>query len=219
MTSIAIDGPAGAGKSTVARAVAKSLGYRYLDTGGLYRAVALAALQEGIDPRDGSTLSELLDRSTIELVGEHVRLNGNDVSNDLRDPAVTRIVSAVSAHPEVRGKLLELQRSAAQAFDIVMEGRDIGTTVLPHADLKIFLTASATERARRRSRQLGLEEDPSTITAVETSITERDHADSRRDTSPLMQAMDAIEIDTSQMSFEEVVGTIITLARSVDGSG
>lgn len=219
MTSIAIDGPAGAGKSTVALAVADSLGYRYLDTGSLYRAVALAALEENVDPSDAFALSDLLGRSRLELEGGRVRLNGRDVTTDLRAEAVTRIVSVVSAHPEVRAGLLEVQRAAADTTDVVMEGRDIGTTVLPHADLKIFLTATPTERARRRSLQLGLEEDAPTVTAVEESLKTRDEADSRRVTSPLTQPVDAIVIDTSAMTLDEVVGTIVTLARGLDGSG
>ncbi len=219
MTSIAIDGPAGAGKSTVALAVADRLGYRYLDTGSLYRAVALAALEENVDPSDASGVGDLLKRSRLELESGRVLLNGRDVTDDLRAEAVTRIVSAVSAHPVVRAGLLEVQRAAADTTDVVMEGRDIGTTVLPQADLKIFLTASPAERARRRSLQLGLEEEVSTITAVEESLNARDDADSRRVASPLTQASDAIVIDTSAMTFDEVVGTIVRLARGLDASG
>ena len=210
MTTIAIDGPAGAGKSTIAREVARALGARFLDTGALYRAVALACLQQGVDPDDVATVEELARTVEVELHDEHVFLNGTDVTEKIREEGVTAIVSVVAQNPGVRAVLLETQRAMARTADLVAEGRDMATVVFPDAQLKIFLTASLAERARRRAQQLGLEDTQ--LEALSDAISTRDDADSTRAESPLVKAPDAIEIDTTDMSREEVVRRIVELA-------
>jgi CMP/dCMP kinase len=215
---IAIDGPAGSGKSTVARAVANALGAGFLDTGALYRAVALAALEAGADISDGRALGEVARRADIAIVGDRVTLNGEDVSEAIRTPEVTAIVSEVSAHPEVRTALIAMQRVLAAQGDVVLEGRDIGTEVVPDADLKVFLTASLEERARRRCRQERGECNDSDVRAFMESLAARDRADTQRAVSPLRMAADAHEIDSSDMSLDEVVAEIVALVGSGDRS-
>lgn len=212
MLTIAIDGPAGAGKSTIAREVARALGARFLDTGALYRAVALSCLQQGVDPNDADAVEGLARSLEIELDGEHVFLNGTDVTVKIRHEGVTAIVSVVAQNPGVRAVLLETQRAMARASDLVAEGRDMATVVFPDAQLKIFLTASLAERARRRAEQLGVGEGE--FEALSEAISTRDDADSSRAESPLVKASDAIEIDTTDMSQEEVVQRIVDLARA-----
>jgi cytidylate kinase len=193
---VAIDGPAGAGKSTVARAVARALGFDFLDSGAKYRAAALAALR-GADPT----------RVDVRL-GDRVLLDGEDVTDAIRTPEVTEMASKVAADPAVREALVELQRRIIAAGDHVAEGRDIGTVVWPQAELKVFLTASPEERARRRAAQLGAD--------VETILTEqrlRDLRDTTREHSPLQAAPDAVEVDTTGVEFDEVVRRIVELAR------
>jgi cytidylate kinase len=211
---IAIDGPAGAGKSSVARAVAAELGFRYLDTGAMYRAVALAALDRRIDPHEPDRIAELAQNLDIEVSDGRVSVDGIDVSDRIRERDVTEIVPAVSAVPGVRNAMARHQKAAARGNDVVIEGRDIGTVIVPHADVKIFLTASLEERARRRCAQLGLECDPETLERVARSIEARDAADSTRAASPLEAAPEAIVVDTSTLSFEEVVCRIIALVRT-----
>ena len=210
---VAIDGPAGAGKSTVARAVAAALGFTYLDTGALYRTIALAALERGVDPSDGSALGTLAGATEIELQGTRVLMSGRDVSERIRDADVTELVSVISAHPPVRAALLRHQQHAARSGDIVIEGRDIGTAVAPDAAVKVFLTATPEERARRRAMQLGLPLDAETLKELTEDLVARDLADATRASSPLTRAADAIEMDTTDMTQEEVVAAIVELAQ------
>ena len=186
MPLVAIDGPAGSGKSTVARTVAGRLGAAYLDTGAMYRSVALAALERGVDPTDGEALAKLAGALDIE-VGERVLVDGVDATTAIRGPDVTAVVSAVSAHPPVRAEMVRRQRRWAEAHGGgVLEGRDIGSVVFPHADVKVFLTASEEERARRRQR----DEDAPDVKAVAADISRRDTIDSTRAASPLRPADD-----------------------------
>ena len=210
MTAVAIDGPAGAGKSTVARAVAEALGFNYVDTGALYRAVTLAAIERGVDVLDGSAVASLASEVAIEPGGAGITLAGVDVSDAIRRRDVTAKVSVVSAHPQVRAALLELQRRAAQEADVVMEGRDVGTKVLPDAELKVFLTASLDERTKRRGSELGIaEEGP--LAELRKSIATRDSHDASRSESPLARAADAVEIDTTGRTVDDVTKEIVGL--------
>ena len=196
---IAIDGPAGAGKSTVASAVADALGFTYLDSGAMYRCVALAELRGIEDPLTCS----------IELGGQ-VTLDGEDVTDAIRTPEVTARASEVAARPEVRGQLVALQRKMIRTGDYVAEGRDIGTVVAPDAELKVYLTASPLERARRRAEQLGV--DPNEVLREQE---ERDTRDATRAHSPLAPAADALRVDTTGLSIDEVTHTIVRLAQAV----
>lgn len=214
MTAVAIDGPAGAGKSSVARAVAQELGFRYLDTGAMYRAVALAALERGIDVDDEAQVGQLVRRVDIEMEGDVLRLDGREVTSLLRGKDVTSVAARVARHVAVRESLVDLQRRLAATGDVVMEGRDIGSEVLPQAETKIFLTASLSERARRRSRQLGLPVDPSSLSELEREIERRDRSDTERAVSPLLKADDATVIDTTGLSLDEVVDRIAQIVRA-----
>jgi cytidylate kinase len=205
---IAIDGPAGAGKSTVARAVAAALGFTYLDSGAMYRCVALAGIEGDANLDDPEAMGALARSLGIELDGERVELNGRDVSAAIREPWVTEASSRVSVHPPVREAMVEGQRKLIAAGRYVAEGRDIGTVVSPEAPLKVFLTASAEERARRRAAQTGEDES-----AVLTAQRERDARDERREHSALRAADDAVEIDTTGIVFDEVAAKIVELAR------
>jgi cytidylate kinase len=204
---IAIDGPAGAGKSSVARAVAAALGFTYLDSGAMYRCVALAALERGVDLDDPEALGQLADGLRIGFGGEQVELDGREVSAAIRAPRVTEAASRVSLHPEVREAMVARQRQLIAAGRYVAEGRDIGTVVSPDSPLKVFLTASAEERARRRAAQTGEEE-----AAVLAAQLERDERDETREHGALCAALDAIEVDTTSLSLDEVVQTIVALA-------
>jgi cytidylate kinase len=205
---IAIDGPAGAGKSTVARALAVKLGFTYLDSGAMYRCVALAALRRGVDLDDGGAMTELASSIAISLDGEAAELNGEDVSDEIREPGVGEASSRVSVHPGVREAMVARQRELIGAGRYVAEGRDIGTVVSPDSPLKVFLTASPEERARRRAAQTGEEPD-----AVLTAQSERDRRDETREHSALRAAADAVEIDTTGLSQDEVVARIAALAH------
>ncbi len=209
MTVIAIDGPAGAGKSSVARALAETLGFDYVDTGAMYRAIALAALERGIDVADRPRM-ERLARS-IELGVEKGRLaiDGRDVTEQIRGPEVTAVVSAASAHPGVRAALVQKQRALTRGADVVMEGRDIGTTVAPDAAVKIFLTASLEERARRRCRQEGWSPAAGTIARVSREIAARDAADAARAASPFTRPRDATVIESTGKDLESVVAEAV----------
>lgn len=205
---IALDGPAGAGKSTVARAVAAALGFTYLDSGAMYRCVALAALERGIDPDEGEAVGELARSLRIELDGGRVALDGRDVSSAIRAPEVTEAASRVSVHAGVREALIARQRELIAVGRYVAEGRDIGTVVSPDSPLKVFLTASDEERARRRALETG--EDPGAVLGAQR---ERDRRDETRELSALRPAEDAVEIDTTGLSFEQVVERVVALAR------
>lgn len=216
MFNIAIDGPAGAGKSSIARAAAANLGFIYVDTGALYRTVALAALKRGLKSEDKEEIIALLPAIEVSMGfvdGEQrVFLNGEDVSEAIRLPEVSAAASTVSAIPEVRQFLFDLQRDMAKSNDVLMDGRDIGTVVLPDAQLKIFLTATPEERARRRYEQI---KDKSDVTYEEVlnDLNQRDYQDSHREIAPLKQADDAVLLDTTNMSFDEVVKAIEDLAK------
>ena len=205
---IAIDGPAGAGKSSVARALAARLGFTYLDSGAMYRCVALAALERGLGLDDEDEVGRLASALSIGLAGDRVELDGRDVSAEIRDPAVTEASSRVSVHPPVREAMVARQRQLIDAGRYVAEGRDIGTVVSPEAPLKVFLTASPAERARRRAAQTG--EDPGAVLAAQG---ERDARDTSRQHSALRPAGDAVEIDTTGLLPEQVVDRIEGLAR------
>ncbi|HET8976310.1 MAG TPA: (d)CMP kinase [Solirubrobacterales bacterium] len=205
---IAIDGPAGAGKSTVARGVAAALGFTYLDSGAMYRAVALAALRAAADLGDGQALGALARGLDLALDGASVRLDGEDVAEEIRTPEVTAAASRVSAHPQVREAMVAQQRGVIAAGRYVAEGRDIGTVVSPDSPLKVFLTASPEERARRRAAESG--EDAETVLAA---MRDRDRRDSEREHGALRAAADAVEIDTTGFSIEDVVGRVVDLAR------
>ena len=222
MISVAIDGPVGAGKSTVARECAKRLGFIYADTGALYRAIGLYALRKGVEDEKaedyGERVAALLPEITVEIKLENgtqkVFLCGEDVSVEIRQPKISMEASAVSAIPAVRDFLLELQRNIAKENDVLMDGRDIGTVVLPSADVKIFITASPEIRARRRFEELvnkGVETDFDQVLA---DLNRRDYQDSHRAVAPLKMAEDAILLDTSRMDFEESVRAVVDLVRT-----
>jgi len=205
---IAIDGPAGAGKSSVARAVAEELGFTYLDSGAMYRCLALAALEAGIDPDDGEGVGALAPELEIRLDGRRALLGDRDVSAAIREPGVTAAASRVSVHPRVREAMVARQRQLIAAGSYVAEGRDIGTVVSPDSPLKVFLTASDEERARRRAAETG--ED---FESVLDAQRRRDARDTEREHGALRAAEDAVPLDTSSMSLEEVVGRIVGIAR------
>jgi cytidylate kinase len=205
---IAIDGPAGAGKSTVARGVARELGFTYLDSGAMYRAVALAALERGIDPDDGERLGELAWTLEIDFEGDTIRLDGKPVEGRIRSPEVTVASSRVSVHPQVRQAMVKRQRELIASANYVAEGRDIGTVVSPDSPLKVFLTASEEERARRRAAESG-----ESIAEVREAIDERDRRDRRREHGALRAADDSVAVDTTELTPDQVVGRIAELAR------
>ena len=214
---IAIDGPSGAGKSSLAKGVAAKLGLTYVDTGALYRTVGLHTMRNGVDAADTEGIIALLPSLTVEMANEdgaqHVYLCGEDVTDKIRTPEVSHYASSVSAVPEVRKFLFSLQREIADKRDVIMDGRDIGTVILPDADLKVFLTASAEARARRRYIEL-------TEKGIETSVElliaqqkERDERDSSRDVAPLVPADDAVLLDNSQIGLQETIDEVIRFAR------
>jgi cytidylate kinase len=205
---IAIDGPAGAGKSTVARGVAGELGFTYLDSGAMYRCVALAALQGGADLDDGEAVGALAEGLEIDFDGRRVLLDGEDVSDEIRSPEVSAAASQVSVHPRVREALVTRQRELIAAGSYVAEGRDIGTVVSPDSPLKVFLTASDEERARRRAAETG--ED---VEAVLAAQRQRDARDTEREHGALRAAEDAVELDTTGLTRDEVVARVVGLAR------
>ena len=216
--NIAIDGPAGAGKSTIARLAAKRLGFVYVDTGAMYRAIALYFLRKGIRPEDVQTIASLVQGAEITIryvVGtQQVILNGEDVSGQIRTEEVGNMASATSAIPAVRAHLLELQRNLAASANVIMDGRAIGTCILPDADVKIFLTASTSVRAMRRYRELQEKGMMCNLEEIEQDIIERDARDMNRETAPLKQAEDAMLLDSSDMTLEQVVQAILEAAFS-----
>lgn len=207
--NIAIDGPAGAGKSTIAKAVAKELGYIYVDTGAMYRAIALYIIENKIDVEDAVKVSEACDVIDIKIKYENgiqqVYLNGRNVSDDIRKEEVGNMASRAAAKKSVRDRLLSLQRNIAAENDVVMDGRDIGTFVLPNAEFKYYLTASVKKRAERRYKELVCKGENPDMAQIEADIEKRDYQDMHRDIAPLKQAEDAIYIDSSDMTIDEVV--------------
>lgn len=218
MRSIAIDGPSGAGKTTTAKALAKELGFLYVDTGAIYRVVGLYVNQKGVDPHDAAAVTALLPELKIGLRhsgdGAQIMLLGDkDVTQEIRAPEISRFASAVSAIPEVRAYLMEMQRSLACAHDVVMDGRDIGTVVLPDADLKIFLTAAPGKRAERRFKELLARGAGTDYETVLRELNERDANDCGRSAAPLRQAPDALRVDTGDLTFDGTVSLLARLAR------
>ncbi len=215
--NIAIDGPAGAGKSTIARLAAKELGFIYVDTGAMYRAIALYFISNDTDTDDEASLKAALDNININIVYEegvqHVFLNLMDVSAEIRNEKVGNVASTTSALKPVREKLLDLQRDIAAKNDVIMDGRDIGTNILPNAELKIYLTASVDVRADRRFKELKEHGENPDIEVIKKDIETRDYQDMNREIAPLKQAEDAVYLDTSDMSISEVVDKIIELAK------
>ncbi|MDY3827088.1 MAG: (d)CMP kinase [Lachnospiraceae bacterium] len=215
--NIAIDGPAGAGKSTIAKLVAKKRGYIYVDTGAMYRAMALYLLRTGVDISDRAAIAKACQNADISIAyqkGEQVvLLNGENVNAYLRTEEVGNMASVSSAVPEVRKKLVELQQELAAKEDVVMDGRDIGTVVLPNADVKVYLTASTHTRAMRRFLELQEKGQVADLEKIAADIADRDYRDMHRETSPLRQAEDAVLVDSSEMTIEQVVERILSLCR------
>ena len=216
--SVAIDGPGGAGKSTAAKALAGRYGFAYVDTGAIYRTIGLAVLRSGASPAEEAQVAPVLLSSSVELDydetgSQHMLLNGEDVSREIRLPEVSSYASKVSALPAVRAALLELQRDQARRRSVVMDGRDIGTVVLPDATLKVFLTASPEVRALRRWAELRSRGMPQDFEVVYREMAERDLRDSTRATAPLRPAPDAVTVDSSRLSFDEVVAALCKLVE------
>ena len=218
MISIAIDGPSGAGKSTMARKVAAELNYLYVDTGAIYRSVSLYAYRAGVDKTDSEKIVSLLPEIHIDMQYQadgiqHMILNGEDVTDAIRQNEVSLYTSAVAAIPAVRAFLLDLQRNLAATHNVIMDGRDIGTVVLPHADVKIFLTADAEVRAKRRYDELQQKGDKTPYAQILAETKQRDKQDSERAAAPLRQAADAVVLDTSGYTLEQSVEAILSLVR------
>ena len=215
--NVAIDGPAGAGKSTIARAAAKKLGFIYVDTGAVYRAVGVYSLRNGLDTENPETVEGTLPHIQVELQFQdgvqHVLLNGEDVSEEIRTPQASMAASAVSAVPAVRRFLFDLQREIAAKNDCIMDGRDIGTVVLPQAEVKIFLTASPETRAMRRFNELQEKGAPDTYEAVLADLKQRDYNDSHRAVAPLKPAEDSVLVDTSALTLPQSVEKVIEVIK------
>jgi cytidylate kinase len=218
---VAIDGPAGAGKSTVARAVADALGVGYVDTGAMYRALTLVALRTGVDVSDGAALAEMAREHPVTLqhgrAGLRVFINGDDVTMAIREADVTANVSEVAAHPDVRAQMVARQRDIMGTGDWVSDGRDIGSVVCPDAEVKVFLTASVDERARRRHAELVARGERVDLRAIRDDVERRDHADSSRAASPLVVADGAEIMDTTGMGIDQVVARIAGMAQEARG--
>jgi len=211
--SIAIDGPAGAGKSTIAKAIAQKLQYIYVDTGAMYRAIAIYFIKNKVTPTDEDAINKACENVNIRieyLDGEQqVILNGENITSILRNEEVGKIASQISIYAKVRNKLVELQRELARTTDVIMDGRDIGTTVLPHANVKIYLTASVEARALRRFKELKEKGDGPDFDVIKSDIENRDFQDMNRENSPLKQAADAVLVDSSEIDLNETIDTII----------
>ena len=211
--SVAIDGPAGAGKSTIARRLAAELGYCYVDTGAIYRTVAYFMDLWGVSPKDVDGVNRYIDELTVEIEYDedglqHMMMNGMDVTKDIRTPDISQKASLISAHACVRDMLLDMQRELAEQNNVVMDGRDIGTVVLPHATVKIFLTASPEVRAKRRCDELSAKGQKVDYNKVLKDIQQRDYQDTHREIAPLKMSRDSIKVDTSDMTIEEVLETL-----------
>lgn len=221
--NIAIDGPAGAGKSTVAKQLAKDLGYIYVDTGAMYRAMALYFLRKGIDREDSEAVGAACNEVEISLEykdgAQQLILNGENVTELIRNEDVGNMASVTSAYAPVRKKLLELQRNLARTKDLVMDGRDIGTCVLPDANLKVYLTAGSRIRALRRYKELKEKDKPCDLTEIESDILDRDYRDMHREIAPLRQAEDAVLLDTSDMTLQEVLNELHELVEDAGAKG
>ena len=215
--NVAVDGPAGAGKSTIAKLVAKEMGYIYVDTGAMYRGLSIHFLKKGVDPEEKEAVVEACRDAEVTIGYEdgaqQIYLNGENVTGMLRTEEVGNMASRTSAIPEVREKLLELQRSLASEKDVIMDGRDIGTNILPDADVKIYLTASVETRAKRRYDELKEKGESCDLEEIARDIKARDERDMTRDIAPLKKAEDAVLVDSSDMTIEEVVGRICSLCR------
>ena len=213
MISVAIDGPAGAGKSTIARRLARELGYRYVDTGAIYRTVAYFMDLWGVSPKDVDGVTRYIDELTVGIEYDedgvqHMIMNGMDVTEDIRSQDISQKASLISAHAVVREMLLDMQREVAQRFNVIMDGRDIGTVVLPKATVKIFLTASAEVRAKRRTDELLAKGQKADYDTVLKEIRQRDYQDTHREIAPLKMARDSVKVDTSDMNLEQAVEAI-----------
>ncbi|MCI6957497.1 MAG: (d)CMP kinase [Clostridiales bacterium] len=221
--SIAIDGPAGAGKSTIARRLARELGYRYVDTGAIYRTVAYFMDLWGVSPKDVDGVTRYIDELTVGIEYDddgvqHMIMNGMDVTEDIRSQEISQKASLISAHAVVREMLLDMQRDVAQRFNVIMDGRDIGTVVLPKATVKIFLTASAEVRARRRTDELLAKGQKVNFDTVLKEIRQRDYQDTHREIAPLKMARDSIKVDTSDMNLDQAVEAIREIILKKVGS-
>jgi cytidylate kinase len=216
--SIAIDGPAGAGKSTIARRIAKELGYQYVDTGAIYRTVAYFMDLWGVSAKDVDGVTRYIDELTVGIEYDedglqHMIMNGMDVTGDIRTPEISKMASDVSAHACVREMLLDMQQDVAKQYNVVMDGRDIGTVVLPKANVKIFLTASAEVRAKRRTLELEAKGEKANYNQILKAIQERDYNDSHRAIAPLKMARDSVKVDTSEMDIDQVIAAIMDIVR------
>ncbi len=216
--SIALDGPSGAGKSTLAKDIAAHLNYLYVDTGAIYRTIGYYVMQKGVDPESEAAVSEILPQVEIRMSYgddglQHMYLNGQNVTAEIRLPEISRYASKVSTHPAVRTFLLEMQRQLARENNVIMDGRDIGTVVLPDAQVKIYLTAAAEARARRRWRELEQRGTPQPYETVLADIQARDYSDINRTVAPLRQAEDAVLLDTTEMNFQQSRDAILNIIR------
>nr|WP_298875664.1 (d)CMP kinase [uncultured Mogibacterium sp.] len=217
MIRIAIDGPGGAGKSTIAKLVGNKLGLEYIDTGAMYRAIGLKLNREGIAPEDVSSIRNILEKTSIDFIDGKIILDGDDISDVIRTQEISKLASTYSQIPDVRSKLVDLQRKIAEGKGVIMDGRDIGTNVLPNAELKVFLTADPMVRARRRFDELRAKGVVAVLSDIFEEIKDRDFQDMNRKLNPLAQADDAILVDTSDMSIDEVVSTIVAMATKITG--
>jgi cytidylate kinase len=210
---VAIDGPSGAGKGTVARAIAETLGYRHIDSGAMYRAIAWKALRDGVALDDEEAVARTAEQSPIEMIGTRTTIDGEDVTRAIRTPEIDRAAASVARLPKVRQILVARQRELGVGGGIVMEGRDIGTVVFPHADVKIYLDASADERARRRAKDPAHSGGPAQVADVATLLSERDRLDKTRTASPLYAAPDAVFVDTTGKDVEDVVEEVMEIVN------
>jgi len=215
MKQIALDGPAGAGKSTIAKRIAEKLQFVYIDTGAMYRTLALACLKQGVDTSDEERVSAAAEAADLDIRyidgSQHMFLEGEDVSGQIRTEEVSKAASDTSKFQRVRDRLVYLQQQLAEKYNVIMDGRDIGTVVLPHADLKVFMTASVEVRAMRRYKEYLEKGQECDLEAIKEDIAQRDYNDTHRANSPLRQAQDAVLLDTSEMSIDEVADAIIRL--------